>query len=30
LTVTESAAIVTVTPCGTSTGFFATRDMMSP
>src|SRR5580692_1762662 len=28
-TVTLSAAIVALTPCGRSTGFFATRDMMN-
>jgi hypothetical protein len=28
LTVTWSAAIVALTPCGSSTGFFATRDMV--
>ena len=27
-TVTASAPIVALTPCGRSTGFFATRDMM--
>jgi hypothetical protein len=26
--VTASAPIVALTPCGRSTGFFATRDMM--
>src|SRR5215475_9632049 len=29
-TVTLSAPIVAVTPCGRSTGFFATRDMCEP
>src|SRR5258708_37140049 len=29
-TVTISAPIVAMTPCGRSTGFFATRDMITP